>query len=310
MLISSPSRRRRFAAMASPVLVEALESRTLLSAVHPLVPHGLALGHAKSHGNGLALGHLTSHHPALHVHKNAPITTPIENLTGSPTTISAIAGVGFVADVATLNSSTTPIKLCRGYSVSIDWGDSTVASRGQIRVSRDGTIHVRGRHNYAAAGTFTVTVTITQQGGSTTLTVVSSATVEQNSPTGVTVNPVSTQPFTGTVGTFTIPSTDTNTDPSTFIAFISWGDRQHSRGTVTLNSDGSYSVSGTNTYAAPGTYRIKVFVFQPAVFASPTTTENDSDSDETDGGDGEHSGRCAFSRGGFRTIIYSTAIVS
>jgi hypothetical protein len=47
-------------------------------------------------------------------------------------------------------------------------------------------------------------------------------------------------------------------------AAITWGDGQASAGTVSANADGTFSVSGTHTYARPGSYRLSVAVLDTA----------------------------------------------
>jgi hypothetical protein len=63
--------------------------------------------------------------------------------------------------------------------------------------------------------------------------------------------------FTAPVATFT----DSDGDPaSNFTAVINWGDNQSSAGTITANGNGSFTVSGTHTYANEGTYPITVAI--------------------------------------------------
>jgi hypothetical protein len=292
MMAHFSSRKRR---AASITLMETLEPRALLSA-------------AALHAAPAAWLHASPNaafHRGTHV---MPPPTPIANLTGNPLTFSQIAGLPMhdselpaVQDIATITSTVIPPKL-NGYSVSIDWGDGTTASRGFLVVDRTGLIHVKGFHVYQTTGAFSVTITVTQNkpapaAGATApfLTIVSTAIVTQNSLTGATITPMAGAAFSGPVGTFTIPTTDTTTDPATFKAFINWGDQSHSLGTVTLNPDGSYTVSGDHTYAAAGTYRISVFVLQPA--PTPTTVTSTSNEPE-----------CV--RPLYFTAIFSTANVS
>ena len=64
-------------------------------------------------------------------------------------------------------------------------------------------------------------------------------------------------PFNGVVAHFT--DADPTGTASDFLATIAWGDGQTSLGTVT-SSGGGFDVSGTNTYAAAGTYSIQVVI--------------------------------------------------
>jgi hypothetical protein len=71
------------------------------------------------------------------------------------------------------------------------------------------------------------------------------------------VNSTSTRSFVGTVATFT------DLDPagvlSDFSASVAWGDASTSAGTVVVGAAG-FSVSGTHTYAALGTYTVRVTI--------------------------------------------------
>ena len=73
--------------------------------------------------------------------------------------------------------------------------------------------------------------------------------------------------FTGAVGTFT----DANAGATIkdFTATIKWGDGHSSTGTVAQNKDGSFSVSGTNTYANAGSFPLQVVITD---FGGSTTT--------------------------------------
>ena len=80
------------------------------------------------------------------VHANAHAApTPIGNFTGNPLTFSEIVGLPAVQnsllpavqDIATITSSTVPPKL-NGYTVSIDWGDGTAATRGLLVKGKGG----------------------------------------------------------------------------------------------------------------------------------------------------------------------------
>jgi hypothetical protein len=60
------------------------------------------------------------------------------------------------------------------------------------------------------------------------------------------------------VASFT--SANSAAQASDFTVMIDWGDGHTSAGTVTVNGQGGFNVSGSNTYAAPGTYTITVTV--------------------------------------------------
>ncbi|HVX16023.1 MAG TPA: DUF4214 domain-containing protein [Pirellulales bacterium] len=77
-------------------------------------------------------------------------------------------------------------------------------------------------------------------------------------PTGLTIAPVETESFTGTVATFTA------TDAGPFSATVDWGDGTSDTGTVTANNSGGFDVSATHTYAEDGTDPVSVVIVDAA----------------------------------------------
>jgi hypothetical protein len=71
-----------------------------------------------------------------------------------------------------------------------------------------------------------------------------------------TVNPTVGVPFTGIVATFS--DSDPNGNAKDYTATINWGDGHFSNGTLTMNSQGGFDVSGTNTYSTPRNFPINV----------------------------------------------------
>ena len=77
-------------------------------------------------------------------------------------------------------------------------------------------------------------------------------------PNGATLAASSSGAVIGQLGTFTaIASGDT---PSSYSARIDWGDGNDSFATLTANPDGTFSVQGSNTYASPGVYAVRVLI--------------------------------------------------
>ncbi|HZY89957.1 MAG TPA: hypothetical protein VFE78_34360, partial [Gemmataceae bacterium] len=74
----------------------------------------------------------------------------------------------------------------------------------------------------------------------------------------VAVNPTTGQPFTGVVAHFN--DQDPKGNANDFTATINWGDGHLTNGTVKANAQGGFDVSGTNTYAAAGTFPVNVDV--------------------------------------------------
>jgi hypothetical protein len=178
-------------------------------------------------------------------------------ITAFPVDFSAVEQSAFSGAVATFeddNAAATPAD----FTASIDWGDGSSATAGTI-ASSSAAFTVLGMHTYADEGSFTVTVTISDvPPGTGTATATDTATVsEADSLSGSPVSFVALAgtPFTGTVATFT--DTLTSSPAGDFTATINWGDATTSAGTV-AGGGGSFSVSGTHTYAGSGTFSVTV----------------------------------------------------
>jgi len=178
-------------------------------------------------------------------------------ITASPVNFSASEQATFNGAVATFTDD-NPSAAPGDFVAVIDWGDGSATSIGTITESA-GTFTVSGAHVYADEGTFSATVTITEQEpGTGFASVTDTATVAEAdvlSGTPITFAAPPGVSFTRTVATFT--DTLTSAVASDFTATIDWGDATTSSGTVTGGS-GSFQVSGTHTYAATGTFSVQV----------------------------------------------------
>lgn len=110
-----------------------------------------------------------------------------------------------------------------------------------------------------SSDTATVTVTDTRDTTRTaTGSVYIDATAPQATGTGVDVTATAGQTFTGLVATFT------NVDVaslSSYSASIDWGDGHVSAGTITANSSGGFDVTGSNAYAANGSFDVTTTLY-------------------------------------------------
>ncbi len=88
---------------------------------------------------------------------NAPL-----NATGK--SVSGTAGVKLSATVATFTDA-DPNGVASDYTASINWGDGSSSTAGTISAAAGGGFEVKGSHTYAAAGQYTITVTIDDVGG-------------------------------------------------------------------------------------------------------------------------------------------------
>jgi hypothetical protein len=111
----------------------------------------------------------TSPTPTSPTPTSTPTQTPTPSApraTGSGTMFqTAVARTfhGIVADIVPLGGSTA-----RNFHASINWGDGSTLSRGQVQGRPGGPLRVIGTHRYHQSGTFSVTVTILDATGQTT----------------------------------------------------------------------------------------------------------------------------------------------
>lgn len=173
--------------------------------------------------------------------------------------ISASAGHAFSGLVATLDQSDVSGSTDQ-LTANIVWGDGQ-SSAGTLALVGT-TYQVQGTHTYAAQGSYTLRVTVTGTGSPPSqVSDEGTATVAATpiTVTGLTITPTLGQPFSGDVATFS--DTYENLTASSYNAIITWGDGQFSKGTISSTVAGSYTVSGSHTYAnapAAGTAKVQI----------------------------------------------------
>jgi hypothetical protein len=147
-----------------------------------------------------------------------------------------------------------------GGSATINWGDAST-SPGVVTQTGPGQFAVSGSHTYADEGSYPISVSIIDDGGSTvtaggTANISDAALSAVGSPDFVSTNPVS-----HTLATFTDQNLGATTADFTSgggSTTINWGDASTSPGVVTQTGPGQFAVSGSHTYAALGPYTITV----------------------------------------------------
>src|SRR5260221_2988624 len=173
----------------------------------------------------------------------------VNGLTGIPDTLQE--GVAFNGTVATFTSADS------AFNATINWGDATTTP-GSIVAAGAGSFNVNGAHIYAEEGNFTVSITVQDTTDSTSGSATAAFNVTEAdslTPSPLTITPVEGVPFNGTVANFS--DTYTGNVASDFVAIINWGDATISAGTVS-GGGGSWSVSGSHTYADQGSYVVTV----------------------------------------------------
>ncbi|HVX15776.1 MAG TPA: NF038129 family PEP-CTERM protein [Pirellulales bacterium] len=164
-------------------------------------------------------------------------------------------GGSFTANLATFMDP-DPNAQANLYTATIDWGDpdpntgAADTTSGTIISNGGGTFTVRGTHFYMAAGIYTITITINDEGGAsakvTTPATISDAPLKPGG--GVALTAYVGQPIQAIVGTFT--DSDPNGAPDDYSTTIDWGDQQQSNGIVTFAGSASltYDVYNSSFY--------------------------------------------------------------
>jgi hypothetical protein len=152
-----------------------------------------------------------------------------------------------------------PLAQPSDFTITIDWGDGTATAGVATPLGPGGAFQVFGDHIYGEDGDFPISVTITDGGSTLLLSGVATVADAQLLP-GAPVNITTTEgaPLTNIpVATFT--DDNPNAPPSDFTVLVDWGDGVTTDGTVT-GANGSFTVSGSHTYADGGSFPINVTV--------------------------------------------------
>jgi hypothetical protein len=184
-------------------------------------------------------------------------TTPVK-----PGPVVADAAVAFTATLDRLPK--LHVKRLSQLAGSIDWGDGTTGSATFARDPRGG-IDVIGTHTFATAGTYDVSIGLTEattkpapltviELGTATTTVTVTSTV-----TGTTLTETAGKKFTANLGTFTRFTVD-----QFFTGVINWGDGHTSKAAL-IGGDlaqGVYQVTGKHAYHRTGTYTVRTTIYE------------------------------------------------
>jgi hypothetical protein len=179
-------------------------------------------------------------------------------LVGVGLTFTPVEGVSYTGPVAAFGDGNTNPDIS-DFSATIDWGDLSPTTAGTIIASGAG-FAVEGPHTYAEEGSFSVTATINDAGGSTT-TANSTANVADAPLTavGTTIKTNVGTPFSGVVATFT--DANPNPDINDFSASINWGDSSPATpGSILPDGSGGFRVLGAHTYAQSGLLTVTVTI--------------------------------------------------
>jgi PKD repeat protein len=176
-------------------------------------------------------------------------------LSATLTAINPVEGAAFSGPVATFTDA-NPGATSADFTATITWGDGAT-STDTVSGPSGGAFTVNGTHTYATASSRTVTVKVTDDGGTTVA--VSGPTAVNDAPltpSFSTPAPIEGQSFSGVLATFT--DADAGGVVPDYSGTISWGDGTTSTGTIGTSSPGVFTVSGSHTYAEEGSPLVTV----------------------------------------------------
>jgi hypothetical protein len=100
---------------------------------------------------------------------NSTATVGDAALTASPACV-ATTTLTYNGPTAGFTDAASPSGTLSDFTATIDWGDGTAVSAGTVTGADGGPYTVSGTHTYGTTGTFTITTTINDVGGSTATT--------------------------------------------------------------------------------------------------------------------------------------------
>ena len=184
-------------------------------------------------------------------------------------TVNATEGP-FSGTVATFTDNNTSAP-ASDFTATIHWGDGSAPTIGTVTGS-GGTFTVSGTHTYEE-GTFTpFTVNVADEGGnSTSMSGTAHVTDAALTGTAQSISAFATVPYSGVVATF--KDANPAATVTNYTATVNWGDGTTGPGVVVANPSGGWQVSGSHTFASPGTLPVKVTIDDAG---GSTATVNDT----------------------------------
>ena len=145
------------------------------------------------------------------------------------------------------------------FTATINWGDGK-SSTGTVTATGNGGFLVNGTHTYAAEGTETVTVTLSDNSGNTASTT-AQVNVADAPLVAAGINiPIQSSLALSNLQIASVTDTGGGEAVSTYSATIDWGDgTSSSTGTVSVNGN-TVNIAGSHTYSIAGRYVVNVTV--------------------------------------------------
>jgi phospholipase C len=215
-------------------------------------PEPQSATHVYAAAGSYTISATASDHGTTYDAKNK-IQLTVQDAPLSATALSPSAGVGveFSGTVASFTDPGANGSLA-DYSAIITWGNGNT-SAGTISANAAGGFDVAGSNTYMRVGTYSFSVLIQDSGGAS-IQVGGQMAVAILLLPNVLAPVVERSPFNGVLATFADPGGAAKD----YSASITWGDGNQSAGTVKATGTGTFSVSGSNTYAEAGNYLISI----------------------------------------------------
>jgi hypothetical protein len=167
------------------------------------------------------------------------------------------------------------------FTATVNWGISGhTADVGTVTQNGDGSYTVKATRPFLAPGQYTVTVTISEDNATTSVT-----DMQQVNNVPPTVSQPNVTPSTTAQGmstTFNISGTftDPGTTNESYNGVVDWGDNTPTS-SFAISGYGSYSFTGSHTYATATTYNITVSITDGPVNGPNTSTGTSPPATET-----------------------------
>ncbi len=193
---------------------------------------------------------------------NATATVADAALHSTGATITGVEGSALTGVTVASFTDDDPAGTSTDYTAVIHWGDTTT-SAGTVAANGHGGFNVTGTHTYLHAGDKPVSVVITDAGTATTTAGPTTATINNAAvnATAGSYTSVEVQSHSQVIATFT--DVNTSAIAGDFTATIDWGDgsaADHTGVIAVTETPGTFSLTGTHTYAVNGAKPISVTI--------------------------------------------------
>jgi hypothetical protein len=199
-----------------------------------------------------------------------------------PVSVNTVSGVAYSGSVAGFVDTDTGGTASQ-FTANIDWGNGQFSAGTIVGDGMNGMLQPQflvngGGGVYSAAGTYTITVYIYDVGGST-FTVTTTATVTsppgapgRSGPLAKGTKATATHgvAFNGSVASFA--GSILGGTAASYTATINWGDGTSTSGVIRATGANTFSVIGSKTYAAAGTYTVSITITDSSGASTTVTT--------------------------------------